>query len=96
MGNPVDPGNPGRWTGVGISGFFSEGLQELAALSIAGILMLVLALIVRIWDGMVTKRVDSTTGGLSIAGIVILVVALVLICLAMYVVYAVLTGLTIL
>lgn len=79
--------------GSGFFGLFSDALQELTALLVAGVLMLVLALIVRILDGMLLKKVDGTTGSLSIAAILMLVLAVVLLCLAIYVVYAMLSGL---
>ncbi len=79
--------------GAGILGAFSAALGELMPLILAGALALILALILRIANGILAKRVDATTGGLSIATIVVLTVGLLTICLVIYIVYLLLAGL---
>ncbi len=69
--------------GIGLSGlsFLDSALEEFAAAGILGTVLLVFALLVRIANGIFTKRMDAATGGFSIAVIIILLVALFVVCL---------------
>ncbi len=71
--------------------FLDSSLEEFAVAGILGAVLLVFALLVRIANGIYTKRVDAATGGFSIAIIVILLVALAVSSLVLYLGYLLLS-----
>jgi hypothetical protein len=75
--------------GAGLLGFLSDGLSELWPLIFPGALLLVLALILRILDGIRAKRVDGTTGGLSITALVALVAVVTVTIFLLYVLWGI-------
>lgn len=75
--------------GIGLGGlsFLDSSLEEFYVAGIVGALLLVFALLVRIANGIYTKRVDAATGGFSIAVILILLIALAVAALVIYFIY---------
>jgi len=71
-------------------------LAELAAAALVGGLLLVLSLVARIAGGILSKKVDTTTGLLSISAVAVLTGFIIIGLLIFYVAYALLTGLAIL
>lgn len=78
--------------GLGLSGLFSSSLSELAPAAIFGVLFLIIALLLRIFNGVLAKKIEASTGILSITTIVLLVGIIVLMSLSAYVIYALLAG----
>lgn len=74
---------------IGLCGlsFLDSSLEEFAVAGILGAVLLIFALLVRIVNGMYTKRVDAATGGLSIVAILALVASLAVLCFLIYMVY---------
>lgn len=67
--------------------FLDSTLEEFGVAGIAGALLLVFAVLVRIANGIFTKRVDAATGGFSIVAILILLIALGVACFIIYFAY---------
>lgn len=78
--------------GLGLSGLFSSSLSELAPAAIFGVLFLIIALLLRIFNGVLAKKIEAFTGILSITTILLLVGIIVLMSLSAYVIYALLSG----
>ena len=78
---------------IGLSSIslFDPALQEMALAAVLGAGLLVVALLLRITNGMLTKRVDTATGSLSIALILLLLFGLAITCLVIYMGYLLLT-----
>ena len=78
--------------GLGLFGLFSSSLSELVPAVIAGVLFLIVALLLRIFNGVLAKKIEASTGILSITTILLLVGVIVLMSLSAYVIYALLSG----
>ena len=79
--------------GLGLFGLSSTSLSELAPAVIVGVLFLIVALLLRIFNGVLAKKIEASTGILSITTILLLVGTIVLMSLSAYVIYAFLSGL---
>lgn len=77
---------------LSIIGLFAPALEELMAAGVIGVLLLIVAVLLRIVSGMLTKRVDAATGTLSISVIVVLLVVIAVVALVSIAAYAILEG----
>lgn len=82
--------------GFALLSLFSPNLSEFAPVAIVGGLFLIVALLLRIFNGVIAKRIDTTSGILSMATILLLVGIILLMGAAAYVIYSILTGLSLL
>lgn len=79
--------------GFALLSLFSPNLSEFAPVAIVGGLFLIVALLLRIFNGVIAKRIDTTSGILSMGTIILLVGIILLMGVAVYVIYGILTGL---
>ena len=82
--------------GLGAFSFFESSLSELAPAAIVGAFLLIFALLLRIYNGVLSKRIDATSGVLSITTIGLLVGIIIVMVISAYVIYLTLVGLGIL
>lgn len=82
--------------GLSAFSFFDSSLTELAPAAIVGGLLLITALLLRIFNGILSKQIDATSGVLSIATISLLVGIIFFMAISAYLIYVILTGLAIL
>lgn len=79
--------------GLGLFSLFSTSLSELVPAVIVGALFLIVALLLQIFNGVLAKKIEASTGILSITTILLLVGIILLMSLSAYVIYALLSGL---
>lgn len=82
--------------GFSLLSLFSPNLSEFAPVAIVGGLFLIVALLLRIFNGVIAKRIDTTSGILSMGTILLLVGIILLMGAAAFVIYSILTGLSLL